>query len=159
MFFVTAKSIYMVAALFAGALLPLQALINARLGTAVGGAGTASAISFAIGTLGLCAFLFATKMPSINTTDLAQLPWWAWAGGLLGAYFVATATMTAPILGAASMFALVIGGQVLGSLLLDHYGVLSEAQPINWQKAVGALLLVFGIYLITRPSPTDLPGV
>ncbi|UTW58067.1 DMT family transporter [Kordiimonas sp. SCSIO 12603] len=154
----TGKSIYMFAALFAGAVLPLQALINARLGTAVGGASSASAISFAVGTLGLMIFLAVTKMPNFNTAQLASLPWWAWIGGLLGAYFVATATMTAPVLGAASMVALVIGGQVVASLFLDHYGIMNEAQPINWQKASGALLLIIGVYMITRPTPTDIPG-
>ncbi len=151
----TGKSIFMFAAFVAGAVLPLQALINARLGAAVGGPSAAAAVSFAIGTIGLLAFIFITNTPAPNTDAISVLPWWAWVGGLLGAYYVATATMTAPVLGAASMVSLVIAGQMIASLLLDHYGVLHAAQPISLQKMVGAFLLIGGVYLITKPVPIE----
>ncbi|WP_246192009.1 DMT family transporter, partial [Pseudoxanthomonas sangjuensis] len=42
--------------------------------------------------------------------------------------------------GAASLICLVVFGQLLGSLLLDHYGVLHVRQPIDSTRVAGAVL-------------------
>lgn len=137
-------------ALFIGMLLPLQALINASLGKQTTGPVFASLSSFAVGTLVLCAWWLANK-PAFDGSALARVPWWAWTGGLIGALYVAGATALIPRMGAASLICVVVFGQVAGSLLLDHFGVLHARIPIDPLRLVGALLVVCGALLVVRP--------
>lgn len=137
-------------ALFIGMLLPLQALINASLGKQTTGPVFASLASFAVGTLVLCVWWLANK-PSFDSSALARVPWWAWTGGVIGALYVAGATALIPRMGAASLICVVVFGQVIGSLLLDHFGVLHARTPIDPLRILGALLVVSGALLVVRP--------
>lgn len=137
-------------AFFIGMLLPLQALINASLGKQTTGAVFASLASFAVGTLVLCAWWLLNR-PAFDANALARVPWWAWTGGVIGALYVAAATALVPRMGAASLICVVVFGQVIGSLLLDHFGVLHARQPIDPLRVVGALLVVAGALLVVKP--------
>jgi transporter family-2 protein len=56
-----------------------------------------------------------------------------------------------PRLGAATVVALIVLGQMLGSMLFDHYGWLElPKHPADWQRIVGVLLLICGAVLIRR---------
>ena len=137
-------------ALFIGMLLPLQALINASLGKQTTGPVFASLASFAVGTLVLCVWWLVSK-PAFDGSALARVPWWAWTGGVIGALYVAGATALIPRMGAASLICVVVFGQVIGSLLLDHFGVLQARIAIDPLRLVGALLVVSGALLVVRP--------
>lgn len=133
-----------------GALLPLQALVNARLGQSIGGPLWAACVSFLIGTIGLALFLAVQRAPVPTAAMLPTAPW-LWAGGLLGAFYVAAAIISVQHLGAAATIAVVIAGQLTASLLLDHFGVLAAMpHPISPMRIVGALLLFGGAWLVTR---------
>ncbi|MCA1974215.1 MAG: DMT family transporter [Caenispirillum sp.] len=132
-----------------GALLPLQALINARLGQSIGGPLWAACTSFLIGTVGLALFLVAQRAPLPALGQLPTTPW-LWAGGLLGAFYVAAAIVSVQHLGAAATIAVVIAGQLTASLLLDHFGVLAAPHPLSFMRIAGAVLLFAGAWLITR---------
>lgn len=132
-----------------GALLPLQALINARLGQLTFGPLFAALASFAVGTLALLAAWLAAVRPAAAAWQMP--PWWAWTGGLIGAAFVFAATLLVPRLGAAALICLVVGGQLAGSLLLDHFGVLQARQPVDAMRVLGMLLVAVGMLLVVRP--------
>lgn len=137
-------------AFFIGMLLPLQALINAALGKQTSGPLFASLCSFCVGTAVLGTWWLLSK-PSLEPGLLSRVPWWAWTGGVIGALYVAGATLLIPRMGAASLICVVVFGQVMGSLLLDHFGVLHARQPIDALRVVGALLVVAGALLVVRP--------
>lgn len=137
-------------AIFIGMLLPLQALINAALGKQSFGALFASLCSFGVGTAALLLWWLCTR-PSFDAATLARVPWWAWAGGLIGAVYVASATLLVPRLGAAALICLVVFGQIVGSLLLDQFGVLHARQPIDAVKLGGAALVLVGAVLVVKP--------
>lgn len=137
-------------ALFIGMLLPLQALINASLGKQTSGPVFASLVSFLVGTTVLAVWWLATR-PAFDFSGLARLPWWAWTGGVIGAFYVAGATLLIPRMGAAALICAVVFGQVVGSLLLDHFGVLHARTPIDPLRIVGALLVVAGALLVVKP--------
>ena len=144
--------IFLILALVAGAVLPLQALLNARLGTLVAGPVWASAVSFAVGTIGLALYIVASRSPTPDFLAAWQGgPWWLWTGGLLGGFYVVAATAAIPQLGAAALVALIIVGQMAASLMLDHYGVLGPTLPVDASRLIGAALLIAGAYLIIRP--------
>ncbi|VXB62499.1 conserved membrane hypothetical protein [Luteimonas sp. 9C] len=138
-------------AVLVGMLLPLQALLNARVGAVAGGALFASFLSFAVGTLALAAMLLVTRTPLPPMRTLTTLPPWLWCGGLIGAVFVFCGTLLVPRLGAAGMICLIVAGQLVGSLLLDHYGVLSQPRPVDAMRLAGAALVGIGALLVVRP--------
>ena len=147
----TWASFGIVAALAIGALLPLQALINARLGAQTHGALYASFVSFLVGTCLLGLMLLATRTPLLPAQPFAALPPWIWLGGVIGAAFVFAATLLVSRLGAGAMICLVVLGQVLSSLLLDHFGVLGAQRPADLVRVLGAVLVVVGAALVVRP--------
>jgi len=137
-----------------GALLPLQALVNARLGQSTYGPLFASLASFCVGSLALLCCWWLLRPAAIDPATLARVPWWGWSGGLIGAVFVVAATVLVPRLGAAALICVVVFGQMLGSLLLDHYGVLHPRQPIDPLRIAGVLLVAVGALLVVRPWQT-----
>lgn len=143
--------VYLLIALIAGALMPLQAGVNAQLSRWVGSPAAAALVSFAVGALGLsvyCALLRA-QVPAWGV--VASSPWWVWVGGLLGAVFVTAAASLAPRLGAATFISLTIAGQMLVSILLDQFGLVGFAErPATPLRLLGALLLVAGVLLIRK---------
>lgn len=136
-------------ALAAGFCVPVQAGINAHLNLWTRSPVIAAAISFAVGTLALAGYLLLTRTPLPASAQLATAPWWAWVGGFLGAYFVVSTVVLAPRIGATSMLALILAGQMLSSLALDHFGWLGyPVQPISLLRLMGVLLIGAGVYLV-----------
>ena len=143
--------IYAALAVAAGAVLPLQALINARLGSRLGGPIWAAAISFAVGTLALLLYQLLTRAPAPTLASALRAPPWIWLGGCLGGFYISGVVIAVPRLGPAPLVALIVFGQVAASLALGHFGVLAAAaQPITLAKAVGGILLLGGVILVTR---------
>jgi transporter family-2 protein len=143
--------LYLFVCLLAGALIPLQAGVNAQLARWVGQPVTASLISFAVGTLALFAYTAATRPQLPTLAALSTAPWWVWVGGLFGAVFVTAAAAFAPRLGAATYISISIAGQVLVSILLDHFGVVGfAARPVTAPRLLGALLLIAGVLLVRK---------
>ena len=80
---------------------------------------------------------------------IGRAPYWHWTGGLLGATFVTSAVVLAPRLGAATLVAAVVAGQMVGSLLLDHYGVVGYPQhSLSIERVTGGMLVMTGVALI-----------
>ncbi len=138
-----------VLAFAAGAVLPVQAGINSQLKGFTGSALISAFISFLVGTVALLGLTLAMRVPWPSFALLAEAPWWAWLGGFLGAFLVFMTIVLSQSLGAAVMVALIITGQMVTSLVLDHYGLIGYARhPINPARIIGALLLLSGVFLI-----------
>src|SRR5919197_5505634 len=132
---------FLLLAVAAGGALPFQAGINARLAAFVGGPIRASMISFAVGTIVLFLLALVATRGVVATGRLGQVPWWAWVGGAVGAGYVASTVAAAPRLGALNLFAAVIAGQLVCSVLLDHFGVLYREHQVNVGRVAGFVLL------------------
>ena len=140
---------YFVLALFAGAMLPLQAATNARLAGAVGGPVWAAALSGLVLTIVLTFVASATSRGGPRLDGLSALPWWAWIGGFCGAVLLSVSTALTPRLGAEQMIALLMTGQVLGSIALDNFGLVGLApQPLNAKHAIAGGPLIIGAALM-----------
>lgn len=137
-------------ALAIGLMLPLQGLVNARLGAQIGGPIVAAFVSFLIGTVLLGAYLLLTRTP-MAIGGAGKLPPWIWTGGLLGALYVACFTLLMPRLGAASLVCLAILGQVSASLLFDHFGVLQAPRRADPVRIAGAVLMIIGVLMVAAP--------
>jgi bacterial/archaeal transporter family-2 protein len=139
---------FLLLAVVAGGALPFQAGINARLATFVGGPIRASAISFAVGTLVLILVASIATRGVVSTGRLGSVPWWGWLGGAVGAGYVASTVAAAPRLGALNLFAAVIFGQLLCSVVLDHFGVLYKEHSLSAGRLAGVAFLATGVALV-----------
>jgi len=140
---------YLLLAVVAGSCLPTQAGINAQLCLWTRSPILAAAISFAVGTLGLVLYAVFLRIPLPAMTTLSGYPWWIWSGGVWGAFFVAAMVVLAHKMGAASMVALEVFGQMLTSAFLDHFGLLGYAvHPLNGCRLQGIGLIIGGVALI-----------
>ncbi len=139
------------AALVVGIGVPLQAGVNAELRIWLGHPLQAALVSFAVGTTVLAVLVVTLGLPWSGVSSMARAPWWVWIGGLLGAAFVSVTVVLAPRLGAATMIGAFITGQLIGSLLLDHYGIVGySVRSISIERILGAALLFAGVMLIQR---------
>jgi transporter family-2 protein len=138
---------YLLFALAAGAMLPLQFGINAQLAEWLGGSVRAAFVSFVVGAFAL---LIAVLVSARGWPDRpGDAPWWVWTGGLLGAFYVLGSIVTAPKLGAATLVALILAGQAIASLAVDHFGWVGfEEQPITALRVAGVALLAGGVALV-----------
>ena len=137
-------------AVIAGILIAIQAPTNALLGKASGSPIVAAFISFAVGTLALGAMVAASS-GRLLAPELRGVPWYAWIGGLYGAFFVAMAAFAAPRIVVASLLTAAIGGQILAALVLDHFGLLGlPRQAVNVERIAGAALVLAGAVLVRR---------
>ena len=134
----------------AGVMIPLQAVINARLGRAIGGPLWAAALSSVVVAIVLASLALASGKPWPRLSQMTDLPWWAWTGGLCGAVVLSATTAVAPRIGTANMIALVMTGQVIAAMTLDRLGWFEMAiQPFGVQRLAAAALLVAGAVLMT----------
>lgn len=142
-------TLYIVLALVAGFCLPAQAGINSQLNLWTRSPVLAAAISFAVGTAALILYAMIQKTPLPAFSTLGERPWWIWSGGFLGAFLVAATVVLAPRLGAAAMLSLIVAGQMLASIFLDHFGLLGyQPQPASPVRVLGIALIVGGVVLV-----------
>ena len=138
--------------LLAGMLLPVQVGFNNPLKQALGSALLPAFITFSTGSLFLLAYGVLSRVPAPLGTAMGRIPWWNWiGGGLCGAFFITLLILLGSRLGAAVLFALVVGGELLMSIVLDHFGWLGfQAHAVNPGRIAGAVCLVVGGILIHR---------
>jgi bacterial/archaeal transporter family-2 protein len=134
----------------AGCLVGLQAPINSRLGKSVG-TPEAATLSFLVGTLALVLILLIARGGIGGLGHIGRAPWWALVGGLLGAVYVSVALVAVRTLGASGLTAVVIGGQLAISVVIDRFGLLGVAkQAVGAQRIFGLVLLAVGVALVVR---------
>jgi transporter family-2 protein len=136
-------------AFIAGAAISVQAAVNSQLAGGLGGStAVAALVSFAVGTVALATIALSSGgLPAVIASLPAQ-PWWRFSGGLLGAAAIFSTVLLAPRIGLANMLTLVIAGQLLSSMLIDHFGLVGMVvRPASVFKLSGALIVMAGVLL------------
>ncbi len=136
-------------ALAGGMALSLQAGLNGGLGRVLGHPlwATLASLTVSIATVVPIMLILRLKLPAAE--NAAAAPWWQWLGGVLGALYVTAALAATPKLGVTTAVAAVITGQLVMSLILDHFGLIGLArQPIDLPRLAGVGLLLAGLFLI-----------
>jgi transporter family-2 protein len=141
----------MTATAMVGATLALQVGMAATMKNHVGSPMAAALVNFVVGTM----FLFiAVALGRGSLAGLAQAgaaPWWAWGAGILGGIYITSSAAFGPALGGATFLALVVAGQMVAALALDHYGLLGfPVRPLDATRAAGALLVIAGMFLLAK---------
>lgn len=143
------RTIYLLAALAGGAVLPVQVALNTLLRRYVGEAMQVTFISYVAGALASLLICVLARYPMPATAMLSQTSWWMWVGGCLGTFYVWSTIFAAPQIGAALALALTIAGQMIAALFLDHYGAIGLTKyTASPTRIAGAVLVVLGVSLV-----------
>jgi transporter family-2 protein len=135
----------------AGLGLTVQVGMNSQLRKVLQSANLAALVSFTVGTLALIALIIVMRTPMPARDTIAAVPVWAWLGGLLGAFYVATSTIVAAELGATTLLGLALAGQLATALVVDHFGWLGLPEnPITWTRIAGVALVGAGVWLVSH---------
>jgi transporter family-2 protein len=144
------KIIWIILAFLSGAFLPIQAVLNARLGKTISSPFYASMISFIIGVFSLLLYILFTQQ-HVALAEIKKAPWYVFAGGALGAFYVTAIILAVPRIGPALTFGLVVAGQMLIAIILDHFNILvAQQHSINIWRILGVLLIVSGVLIIRK---------
>ena len=146
------RYILMFSTLFIGALLPVQAVLNTKLGKQTGGPLISSMLSFLVGLICLFIINLLVNYTALSNMKLLSVsPRYLWMGGLLGAIYVSCVIFINQQQGVALTFALAVAGQIFISLIIDHFGLLGAyIRPMSIPKIIGALLIIAGLFLIKK---------
>jgi transporter family-2 protein len=142
------KIIWIVIALLAGVFIPMQGGLNGLLGKEIKSPIHASLISFIIGTFSIALYIVLTRQ-TVSLEGVKNVPWYVWFAGVLGAFSISVIILTMPKLGPGLTMGLVVAGQMLISVGLEHFNVLvTQPHPISLLRVAGILLIVGGVILI-----------
>ena len=138
-------------ALVAGVSVVIQQVLNANLRSELNSAVWSGFMSYLLGVLCMVGLAIMLREPIPSAGVVARIPWWAWSGGLFGAIFIALSILVAHQLGAATLIALLVTGQMTASIIIDHFGWLGLTQkPVDLARLIGVGLLIGGVVLIRR---------
>lgn len=134
-----------------GALLPLQTGLNARLGKSIGSPIYASLLSFVVGALAVLIYLpFTTETLNLKLLKSASITSLL-GGGIIGALFITLTMLALRTIGMALTFSLVIAGQIILAVFLDHFKILvSEQHPFNAWRMAGILMIILGVIIVQK---------
>jgi len=145
------KILFYILPLFAGIAMSIQAGVNSQLRSILNNPLLAAFISFITGTAALIIMLLFSKKGLPLWEVYSGISWYKYTGGLLGVIVVVSVILSVPQIGAANMFVLIIAGQLLTAVILDHYGFLGmKTNTINLQKVIGIVFLIAGAYLVNK---------
>jgi bacterial/archaeal transporter family-2 protein len=143
--------LFVLLAMVAGAGAPIQAGVNSQLRLHTQDPVLAALISFGVGTAALFVYSLIGKIPWPALKTVMGIPWWMWTGGVFGAFLVVVTIILAPTLGATTTLGLLVAGQMIASLILDHYGLIGyQEHPTTVWRMVGVGFLVAGVVLIKK---------
>ncbi len=134
--------------LLGGVAVGFQSPIAGSMGQKVGG--TASSFLVHLSGMVLSGLLLIFRGGE-NIRSWQQLPWYAFLSGGFGLILFLTINYTLPKLGSTMMITLIIIGELMIGIIVDHFGWFGvTVRQIDLPRIVGVLLLFGGGYLISR---------
>ena len=136
-------------ALIAGTSFVIQQAINSNLRFEIGSAWWAGFVSYLGGTIVMLIMVIMTREPLLSPGVISRSTWWSWSGGLFGAIYIAISILLLPRIGAFTVVALIVTGQLVTSIIFDNYGVLNVPHyPITPTRIAGGFFLLIGLVLV-----------
>lgn len=142
--------LYVAAALIVGGLAPIQGSLNGEMGKVLGHPLRGTLMNFVVGWV-LLLMILVIWVGFPTREDLGRAPWHLYLAGIQGVLFVTTLLTLIPIIGALKVITAVVVGQLMVSVIIDHFGLLHvPVHSLSPGRVAGLLLLVAGIILIQR---------
>jgi transporter family-2 protein len=133
----------------AGVSFVFQQAVNSNLRMEIGSPWWAGFASYFGGTVVMLAMALILREPLPSVAVAARSHAMSWTGGLFGAIYIAILILLLPRLGAATVIALLVAGQMIGSLAFDHLGLFGlPVHHVTAPRALGAVLLLAGAILV-----------
>jgi transporter family-2 protein len=138
-------------AVIVGALIPVQAATNAAMSRIVGSVAITSLSLFAIGFVIVAVWAIVIRAPLPSMETLRHVPAYGYCGGFIVASYVIAITFLAPRLGVGNAIRLVVTGQIVAAVVIDHVGAFGAVvQRLTMGRAIGVVLMIIGIVLARR---------
>jgi transporter family-2 protein len=135
--------------MFLGVVLAVHLAMNGKVGSVINNARVGNALFWCIGALGAVA-IGLTGWQSGALGPLKQVHPVLLTAGILGASLVFAIAWLIPQVGAGPVMITLIAGQVLGGMIMSHYGWLgSPVQPVTLTKVAGVIVMIGGVVLAT----------
>jgi len=132
-----------------GIVLTVHLAMNGKVGAALDNPRVANALFWCIGALtavliGLSGWSSGALKPLRDVNPILL------CAGILGACLVFGIAFLIPRIGAARLTLIMLAGQILGGLVLSHFGWLgSPKEPISVRALLGTLIMFAGVALAT----------
>ena len=137
------------AGLGAGISVAVQQVLNGSLRISLNSPAWAGFASYLGGLLTMIFVLLAMREQIPSWKLVTATPWWAWSGGIFGAIFILLVILLLPSLGATTLLALVVAGQISAAVVMDHFGAFAlPTQPVSMSRLLGVALVIGGVVLI-----------
>jgi bacterial/archaeal transporter family-2 protein len=138
-----------VLAFAAGVSFVFQQAVNSNLRVEIGSPWWAGFVSYLGGTIVMLAVALAVHQSLPAAGMLGRSHAMSWTGGIFGAIYIGISILLVPRLGAATVIALLVAGQMIGSLIFDHFGLFAlPVHHVTAPRAIGAVLLLLGAILV-----------
>ena len=138
-------------AVIVGALIPVQAATNAAMSRVIGSVAITSLALFAIGFVVVAAWVIVTREPLPSLETVRRVPAYGYFGGFIVASYVIAITYLAPRLGVGTAIRLVVTGQIVAAVIIDHVGAFGAVvQRLTMGRAIGVVLMIIGVILARR---------
>jgi transporter family-2 protein len=129
----------------AGAIVGVQRALNGQINEHSHQSFTTSLLNFAMGTIFLLIILlFAITLGGMKLSPLPAGPWWIYTGGVLGVIYVAFTSTIVQHLGVLTFTLISVGGQLVGSLLIDLYSP-TDGVKVSIYLVSGIVLTYLGV--------------
>jgi bacterial/archaeal transporter family-2 protein len=131
----------------AGVSFVFQQAVNSQLRIQIASPWWAGFVSYLGGTVVMLLMAVTLREP-LQLDAVGKAPWLSWTGGLFGAIYIAISILMLPRLGATTTVALIVLGQMIGSVAFDHFGFLGVAeQPVSLVRVIGIAMIIVGVAL------------
>jgi len=140
-------------AVIAGMAVTAQSGMNGTLGRTLGHPLWATLVSLSVSIAVILPLLMVLRISPPTMLAMSKVPTWAWIGGACGAFYVTAALVLAPKIGASSFVVAVVAGQLIASVVLDHYGVAGfAARPATTSRLLGVAVVIVGVAVMQLGS-------
>ena len=137
---------YLIWALLAGAFIPLVGVLNGRVGRALGEPFYAAVMLFGVAIILALTVSVIFGKATLSLHSLQAVRPIDYAAGFIVAFYVISATVLAGKIGVANFIVMAVTGQIMFSLVIDHFGLFgAPVKPINITQLGGAILLLIGL--------------
>ncbi len=130
---------------FAGAIVGVQRALNGQINESTQQSFTTSLLNFIMGTTFLLVFLIIAAL--VNQVEIVALPsgpLWMYTGGTIGVIYIAFTSTIVQHLGVLTFTLISVGGQLVGSLLIDLYSPTKGVQ-VSAYLVTGILMTYLGV--------------
>lgn len=145
------KQLFIPMAIAVGCLLPLQGALLARLGPQLNHPVQATMVSYIGGLLACMVILALIRVSYPTAQQLMAIDGHFYIAGVLGMVFVTSMLYLMPYIGVTTMLVAAIIGQLIASLIIDHFGGFGGLKiAISTPRIVGVILMLVGLYFFQR---------